>query len=470
MGVVVILLAGGVDSRTPVPISEVSTGLGSTSSSQATCDSSMVNHHSMISPIESLSVEVFETIVSDLDLPAYQQLRLASRQLHLLSLAPFAKRYFSDITTTLGSPSLNRLVNLSQHGYFCEVVTLLDIKILTHRDYKLLKNIQEVGIYPPPKRFAILTGIRQEHITGEATLYDDTMGQQYPQCITGRLTCALKGFPNLKRIRFRAHHHEPIGWQDIAMPEGDQVFRENCFQAVLNAIIKSGIQVETFSTAKMKRNAILKKCANLAYPALDLPFSSLPSLRHAFANLQTLVLAIVSARDGDSRVPGWENNMCHFVACAPNLKSLTLSLDRKGLVSYNSRAIIRSLALSCRLERLETLHLINCSLYEADLVKFLLAHAESLTSVSLSYVRLLKWNWETFWTSLQVLKVLRYVRIAQPEELRSPVAFRLRDTNKSRIVLDAEKQGRSMQALLDELVAAVRGEIGGVEHEYNEPA
>ncbi|KAF2824895.1 hypothetical protein CC86DRAFT_48362 [Ophiobolus disseminans] len=412
----------------------------------------------MTSPVECLPVEVFDIIASGLDTPAYQQLRLTSRQLHLLTLSTFAKRCFSELTTTLGSPSLDRLVRVSKHGYFCKAVTFLDIKLLNHRDYMLLTNIHKVGIYPPPKRFSSVPGVKQEHISSEATLYDDVLGPQYPQCITARLTRALEGFPNLKRIRFRARYNDPNVWRSIAMPEGDQVFRTKCFQAVFDAILKSEIQLEDFSTAKQKRSTILSKSASLAYPALQFPFSTMPSLQHCFARLQSLKLAIVAAHNGDSRIPGWENGLSQFLACAPDLRSLTLSLDRTRHVSHYSAAIIRSLALSCRLEALESFHLLNCSLHESDLIKYLITHAKSLTCISLSTMQLLTWNWETFWTSLQGLGALRRVHVACLEGVRGLVTFRCGNSLKSKLVLDPQKAESSMGEMLEDLAAAVRGE------------
>jgi hypothetical protein len=418
----------------------------------------------MTSPIERLPAEVFDLIASGLALPAYQELRLASRQLHSLSISPFSKKYFTDVTTTLGSPSLDRLVNISKHGYFRESVVLLDIKVLTHRDYKLLTNIQKVGIYPPPKRFAVVPGIQQKHISGESTLYDDVLGRQYPQCITGRLTKVLECFPNCKKIRFRGHHSEPIGWQSIAMPFGDQLFRARCFEAVFDAIIASKIQLESLSMAKKKKGISLRKCADLTYPILHYSYSSSPQLQHCFAHLRSLTITTATAytRAGP-RGSGWEKELGLFIACAPNLRKLTLSLDRRGLVSHDSAAIIRSLALSCRLSSLETLHLTNCALQEVDLLQFLTTHAASLTCFHLTHVRLLSWDWESFWVSLQKIPGLRRVHLA---DLKGPSGrthiFFGGDQKKSKCVLDVEKAGREMCELLDEVLAAVREDESNV--------
>lgn len=416
----------------------------------------------MTSPIERLPVEVFDIIAASLDLPAYQHLRLSSRQLHSLSLSSFSKKYFTDVTTTLGSPSLDRLVNVSKHGYFRASVTLLDIKLLTHRDYKALTNIQKVGIYPPPKRFPVVPGVPRRDINGEATLYDDVLGRNFPQCITDRLTKALESFPNCQKIRFRAHHTEPIGWVSIPMPGGDQLFRARCFEAVFDAILASKIQLEEFSMAKRKGSVSLRKCVDLTYPILHYSYSSSPQLLHCFAHLKPLTVTTATAysRGGMRRV-GWEKELGVFVACAPNLKHLSLSLDRRGLVGHDSASVIRSLALSCRLQALQSFHITNCALHEVDLLQFLAAHATSLTSFNLTHARLLSWNWEAFWTSLKDVGGLRRIRLA---DLKGPSGgthvFLWRDQKKPKLVLDVEKDGGDMSEMLDELVAVTQ-EQGG---------
>jgi hypothetical protein len=414
----------------------------------------------MTSPIESLAVEVFDIIASSLDLVAFQHLRLTSRQLHLLSLSPFAKRYFSRLSTKLGSPSLDRLLAISKHGYFSGIVVQLDIKLQTHRDYEILTNIQKVGIFPPPKRFPVVPGIKQEHVSGEATLYDDVSGRNanYPACITERLTRSLGNLKMLKSINLRTHHAEPVDWQALPIPEADTLFRTRCFEAVFDAVLKSGIQLDEFGMAKQAKTT---KALNLAYPALQCPVLS---LRHCFEHLHSLTLAVVTASNGDAGSPGWERGITQFIACAPSLKKLTLSLDRPALVSDHSATIIRSLA-ALHWPLLTTLHLLNCALHEADLVAFLSAHASSITSINLSGVRLLTWNWETFWDSLKGLDQLRRVRL----ELRrvgiarlhwdpSEMQFLWRNRRKRKFVIDSDRARRPMCELLDDLVAAVRRE------------
>ncbi|KAF1843067.1 uncharacterized protein K460DRAFT_139105 [Cucurbitaria berberidis CBS 394.84] len=406
----------------------------------------------MPSPIECLPVEVFDIIAIDLDLPAYNVLRLISRQLYLLSFSSYAKRYFSALTTTLGSASLDRLVNVSSHQNLSTIVTILDIRLLNHRDYKVLAKISRVGIFPPPKRFPRVSGVRQEHISEEATLYDDVARNEFPKCIVERLACALAGFGNLRTIRFRAHHSEPFGWRSTTMPEGDQLFRSRCYTAVIDAIIKSEVNLEEFSMAKGKRVTTLSKCANLIYPTLQLPFQALRALQHRFSALQSLTLSVITAYNGDARVPGWENGLSNLIAAAPLLKTLALSLDRNSCISHYSAAVIRSLSLSCRVSELSSFQLVNCSLHEEDLTTFLSAHSRSLCQLVFSDIRLLSGNWSSLWTSLKDAENVQCLRLASLEGARSPVLFRRRNKERPNITLDAMKVGRPMAALLDDLV------------------
>jgi hypothetical protein len=414
----------------------------------------------MTSPIERLPVEVFEIIAYDLDLAACQELRLSSRQLHSLSLSTFAKRYFVELNTSLGNPTLDRIVSISKHGYFSSVVTQLNIKLLTYRDYKNLTAIKRVGIFPPPKRFHIVPGIRQADINGECELYNDLSGWTNLTCITNRLTQALKRLYNVKTIRFRAFHAEPEGWQHYGqMPDRDQKFRTKCFEAVLDSIQASGIQLDEFSMAKRQKSTTLRRGADLPAAALQSCLVQ-SSMKHAFANLQSLTLALTAAYSGEtrSRVPGWEKRTSQLLSCAPNLRHLTLSLDRNAHISHYSAYIIKSLASSCRLLNLESFHLYNCCVHASDLHHFVLAHAECLRTLSLQSVRLLSGSWLDFWPTLKMMHNLRCLRFGSLEGSDLLVTFfraRLSKSNKarSRVTLDTVS-GRPMNDLLDELVAS----------------
>lgn len=406
----------------------------------------------MVSPLERLPVEVFDIIATDLDLPAYNALRLVSRQLHLLTFSTYTKRHFSELTTTLGSASLDRLVNVSRHQHLSNLVTVLDIRLLNHRDYKLLTKISRVGIFPPPKRFPRVSGVREEHISEEATLYDDVARSEYPKCISERLSCALRGFSNLQAIRFRAHHSEPHGWRSTIMPEGDQLFRSKCFKAVIDALIKSEVNLQEFSMAKGRRVTSLSKCAHLPYPALQLPFQSLRALQHRFSALESLTLSVNTAHNGNYRIPGWENGLSNLIAAAPLIKTLALSLDRNHRISHYSAAVIRSLALSCRISELQTFQLVNCSLHGEDLAAFVAAHAVSLCQLVFSDIRLLTGNWSALWTELKDVENLHCLRLASLEGTRSPQLVRRRDKDRPKTTLDQQKAGRSMSAMLDDLI------------------
>jgi hypothetical protein len=415
----------------------------------------------MTSPIERLPVEVFEIIASDLDLAGYQQLRLSSRRLHSLSLSTFAKRYFSELNITLGNPTLDRLVSIAKHGYFSSIATQLNIKLLTYRDYKNLIAIRRVGIFPPPKRFHIVPGIKLADINSESELYNDLSGCTNLTCITDRLTLALKGLHNVKTIRFRAFHAEPEGWQYLgSMPDRDQKFRTKCFDAVLESIQASGIQLEEFSMAKRQKSTTLRRGADL--PAAALQSCLVPSsMKHTFANLQSLTLALTAAYSGEtrSRVPGWEKRTSQLILCAPTLRHLTLSLDRHAHISHYSASIIKSLASSCRLRNLESFQLVNCCLHASDLQQVLLAHAECLHTLSLHSVRLLSGSWFDFWPLLKLVQNLRCLRFGSLEGTDLVVTFfraRLSKSDKarSRVTLDTNVSGRPMNDMLDELIAS----------------
>ncbi|KZM23467.1 Protein-lysine N-methyltransferase efm4 [Ascochyta rabiei] len=405
----------------------------------------------MTSPFERLPAEVFDIIAACLDLPEYQSLRLTSQRLHLLTLSTFTKRYFAKLITTLGSPSLDRLGNVASHNHLSQSVTTLEIRLLNHRDYKDLTKIARIGIFPPPKRFPKVSCIRSENIVRESTLHDDVLANRHAKCITERLARGLLGFDNLKAIRFRAHQAEPLEWNATAIPDEDEVFRSRCLRAVFDAVLKSGIALEMFSMGKEKGLAALSKCANVPYPALQLPVEYLQRLRPCLRELDTLTLSIVSQHNGHHRLPGWENSLGRFIATAPGLRHLTLSLDRKCQVSQYGARIIRSLSDSIQIQTLESFHLGNSTFHESDLAKLVKTHAGTLQRLILTNACLLTGNWASLLSSFKAAQRLRCLRLASIDGAGSPVQCRQRDKERQKITLTTGEQEPCMSHLLDEL-------------------
>jgi hypothetical protein len=146
------------------------------------------------------------------------------------------------------------------------------------------------------------------------------------------------------------------------------------------------------------------------------------------------------------------DSLSQLIACAPKLKHLTLSLDRFNEFSRHTLIVPRSLTLSCRLEFLQTLHLVNCSLQGADLADLVNAHARSLQRIILAYIRLYSGAWSSFWVTLKDVKGLHFLKITSLLEGQAPV--RRRGDEILIITLDAEKSGRAMAAMLDNLIVA----------------
>lgn len=402
-------------------------------------------------PIERLPPEIFDIIAAYLDLAAYRVIRLCSQQLLFLSFSSFAKRFFSSLTTTLGPPSLQCLLHVSCHPHLANVVAMLDIRLLNHCDYEILAKISRVGIFPPPKRFPKVSGVRPEHVSEEAKLYEQVANGACLNGITECLAHVLRRLKNLKTIRFRAHQPDSFGWRTAATANRDVVFRTRCFNAVLDAIIKSEIQLKEFLMAKSNRGLITTKFSNIASASLYMAQSRFTSLQHCFRNLESLTLAVISANSADSRLPGWENDVSNFVAAAPSIHHLSLNLDPSGFVTHYSTAVLHSLSLKCRLPELGSLHLINCSVGGVDLERLVLAHAKSLKHIALSEVHLAMGSWLYFFASMKTLEGLQTVRLVSLQEAKRPVYFRHRNGDRPKVTLDKQKTQRPMSDLLGDL-------------------
>jgi hypothetical protein len=405
----------------------------------------------MLSPLERLPVEVFDLIVANLHLPEYQTLRLASRQLRLLTFSTFTKQYFAERTTTLGSISLDRLITVASHDHLRYAVKTLHIRLLNYHDYKTLRDISRVGKFPPPKRFRRVLGVRDEHITDEAKTYEDVVKNGCPKRILNGLATALRGCSNLKTLRFRLNN------ADRGKPhKGDELFRAKCFQVVLEALAESKVKLEKLGTAKGKRRMIFYKSANPPYSALQLSLQTSQALQYCFSDLESLTLTVLCNCEGGARLPGWENSIGNFIANAPKLKDLALSLDPQLHLSRYEAAVIRSMATSCRIKKLECFHLIIGMLHAEDLITFLRAHG-SLRQLTFSDLHLLTGTWTSIWASMKDLTELRCVRLASLSDASDYIVVSACDRPK--ITLDVNKDKRPMPDMLDDLIAACGFEV-----------
>ena len=50
------------------------------------------------------------------------------------SLQQLGKKYFTKLITTLGAPSLDRLASVAGHSHLAQLVTILEIRLLNHRE------------------------------------------------------------------------------------------------------------------------------------------------------------------------------------------------------------------------------------------------------------------------------------------------------------------------------------------------
>lgn len=412
----------------------------------------------MPSPIESLPVELFDIILSNLDLAAYQSIRLSSRLLHLLSFSAFTDHYFSKLKTSLSASALERLIAIAGHQRFQHRVTSLDIRLLNFQEIGTLREISRIGIFPPPKRFAKLR-FRPQQIADEVSLYDSVTPTITSKCIADRLSRALKGFKKLTIIKFRAHSTNSPA-PDGLMHETDNLFRVRSFQAVIDAIVTSKIQLHEFRMAKSDRFVSQSKCANVPYRAFHLPLRTFQALEQQFSNLHSLSLSVSSATNGQSRDPAWEYALRNFVSSAPSLRHLALSFDSYQLNPNSTTRIFHSIAQSRGLELLQSFHLANCKVHEKDLVTFLTTHTETLQHLSLTDVQFVAGDWSRLWTCLWAVASLGYLRLDLPDRTDFPTMLRGSMQGRLKMTLDSQKARRPMSELLVDLAEALHLDPG----------
>ncbi|XP_014554265.1 hypothetical protein COCVIDRAFT_28658 [Bipolaris victoriae FI3] len=370
----------------------------------------------MKSLLESLPVELFDMIAADFSLPEYQSLRLASQQLYQLVHAKFVRLAFSEQVTTLSPSSLDRLNKVSSHQGLRDAVKTLHIRLLNEDEYANLNAISRVGRFPPPKRFPRVLGVRDNNVNDEAATYAYVLHHEHPSRLYDGLLKVLKGLPRLKTIQLSMKPSASYIWERSETPHS--LFRSRCFEAVIYAITHSKTKLEEFSMARRKSRKILYKPVDLSFLAFQLGPLSLQALQHCFSNLQSLTLSIMTGYEA-LRPDGWASGICGFIAAAPNLKKLTLSLDRvsaKWPSASFGGIVVKYLATSCRLPCLETLEVINCAPHGKDLADLIRTYSSSLQCIVLSHIQLSTDKWCPIGGALKVCQKLRYFRLIAFED------------------------------------------------------
>ncbi|OAG06460.1 uncharacterized protein CC84DRAFT_1091190 [Paraphaeosphaeria sporulosa] len=399
----------------------------------------------MQTKIERLPQELIDLIVVHLSLQDRQTLRLVSKQLYALTFTTFSNTYFSRRVTTLGVPSLSRLVKTSAHPNLSSCVSLIDVKLLNYEDYGNLREIDRVGIYPPPKRLQRVPQVRTTtgDISQECKLLDYMHTHRDPKAVIHPLSRALKGFRNVKTIRFRVNGLTLYGNPYIsAEEEVYQSFLSACFRAVLDAIIRSGVRLQEFTLVKGHTIRPLSKSANLDYSAFNLPVPFLLSLKSAFASLKSLRLSIRTYHNGNSRIAGWEKGISHVIAAASSLEELTICLQATDSKPWFRAAVIQNICRSLELPMLKSLQLYGCVVDELDLIALIKTHASSLQRLLISDTELRSGTWLSILNifkedlDLDLLRLQYLQQNAAPRVIRwFPDGIR----NSSKLNIDARK-------------------------------
>jgi hypothetical protein len=391
----------------------------------------------MTSHIERLPVELFELIAACLDLSSYKSLRLASKKTRFLIHSRFVEHAFSRLKTTLGSPSLDRLVNVARLPYLRGAVKVLQIQLLTSNDYHALAAISRVGRYPPPKRFPRIPGIQDRHIKEESATFEYVVKSKYPTRLFDDLVRALRGFTSLTVVHFHPRESQLTRRRDLVL-EDDHLFRSRCFEVVIDAIVHSHVRLSELRMAKCRRGSALHKEAILPLSALQIPAQTLQALQYCFSNLQVLTISALTVYEDVSGIPGWQKGIANILATAPKLKSLTLSLDRSNYVV----SIIENMVSSCAPLELEALQLLFCAVRADDLVTIIRSQSATLQRVLFSDLRLSNGNWSSILLALKECEKLEHLRLCSQSDEEHPVRR-----------LDVTRGNRAMTDMLDELIA-----------------
>jgi hypothetical protein len=387
----------------------------------------------MASPIERLPAELVDMITSRLLAPDYAALRLTSRRLHFISHTEFLKRFFTTVSTFLDPTSLARLVDMSSHGMFANSVRGLHIKSRGGAPDK-----------GPP-------------IYDDFRFIRDIATNKNAVSIVRPLSRAMGSLPNLNSVRFYLHgqnieYSRSIYKSDIVM------FQASCFQMILDSIIQSNSQLHELSTFSGCVR-LSSSCAIIPHQAFNFPLQYLVTLSDAFVNMKSMALSINEWCSANSRVPGWENGITQFISTTPSLENLSLNLGKGYPEPRYSVPIIRSLAETTRLPKLNTFQLYGGAFGEQDLLNFMLHHKHSIRRISLPHVNNHDGSWKSVLSAFRDSLDLEYLYVQRPMERGNLLSFCIEPP--ARIVtLEAdttpEDEHRPMDEILTEYISSVK--------------
>ncbi|RDW65759.1 uncharacterized protein DSM5745_09498 [Aspergillus mulundensis] len=310
--------------------------------------------------LAGLPAELLELIASHLDTNGFKQLRLTSKRLCISTGALFGRRHFSDVTTDLSAPSLQRL----------QAFSTMHPNLASH-----------------VKEFIATTTIKPEgcNLGGGFLWSRDQTTNRLNGIPTGFLQgwqATLKGLPNCKSFSMVRpfHYHYSLflqGHVDFAAAEGNYPILScsETFDVMLKVIADASIPLESFKLNLNNYHALEMAC-------VDTTFLTTQTFLASWSTLKRLDIS-VQVRNAEI-----SNYLTALITLPKNLESLSITLSGGDSASALLANLARAYTDGTCAPALKTLYLEEATIPQRSLSKILLANRTSLQGLALHYIQL----------------------------------------------------------------------------------
>ncbi|RAL14141.1 uncharacterized protein BO97DRAFT_448721 [Aspergillus homomorphus CBS 101889] len=348
--------------------------------------------------LDSLPVELVNSICHHLQRADCCSLRLSCRACYAKSRTAFAARYMKQINVLTTEEGFRRLNDIASHDLFRKQVEEICIVPDVFRfQYKLIyANLEVDGEHAGCQESWTSKEEKAKFITYEAAVaynvrlvQTDLLFEILASCFKrfGKLSVvgmerppvnSFGGFKayygyirSLRRKQTQTHCHFP--WKPYSM-------RAVVFSAILKALAASDVQIKGLSTcsAGMRK----RRCGGLVLKSLTVPESQQIALSSNFRDLQSLHLC--SHHEEEAMHPAFEFLLRLLLTTPPSLTALELSSWTSGLV--RDPKLFLQLSETISFTRLSKLDLHSIDITQASLAAFLRTAGPTLQTLTLMWV------------------------------------------------------------------------------------
>lgn len=385
---------------------------------------------------QALPNELFDAVLTHLDLQSIQRLRLASTRYASQCLSPAFKRYYSHQVTDLSPGSLHRLLQLTTHPVLGPAVKDLTVDAVFYDPTDIIYTLR----LPGNQVSSTMTQERANQLLRHTQQLSWIMSKRHEQqsqfvdIIIASLAHVLENMGALASIRLRTRIVRDRSMSDKSVGPANLNWNalwadcDRLFRIVILAMTKSQVSVDTVSIFDQSFGKVQSKVfAELStdLKTRDFPTAAGAKIKNLNLSFSTATLVpgsdVIFNRDGSmehraarrlpsesiaTRTPEDFLGIAAFLKQTPELESLDLYMYNTlaGPASAYDKVFVH-ISKEVRLPRLRRLTLRGIRTTHDALLRFLRNHRD-IEVLDLREVRVSGGTWETILPQLQHMRKL----------------------------------------------------------------